>query len=162
MKKSLYNISQEYFEIADQLIDGEATPELEMALVITQGELETKGACYGIIVKEMEADCDVIDAEIKRLTALKKARTNAIDRLKSNLSEAMQLFGILEIKTPLLKINFRKSEAVEITDAESLPPAYLRTKTVTEPDKTAIKDAIKAGAEIPGAQLVEHQNIQIK
>jgi hypothetical protein len=162
MKKSLYNISQEYMELADQLTDGEATPELETALAINETELQTKGACYGMIVKEMEADCEIIDMEIKRLTALKKSRENAIDRLKANLSGAMQLYGLLEIKTPIMKINFRKSESVEVTDMEVLPEDYKTTKLVEQADKVKLKADIKAGFEIPGAQLVTKENLQIK
>jgi hypothetical protein len=162
MKKSLYSISQEYMELADQLTDGEATPELETALAINETELQTKGVCYGFIVKEMEADCEVIEMEIKRLTALKKSRENAMERLKNNLSGAMQLYGLLEIKTPLLKINFRKSESVEVTDMEALPDEYVVSKTTEAPDKVKLKADIKAGIEIPGAQLVTKENIQIK
>jgi hypothetical protein len=38
----------------------------------------------------------------------------------------------------------------------------MRTKTTSEPDKTAIKAALKAGAEIDGCQIVTNTNTNIK
>jgi hypothetical protein len=49
---------------------------------------------------------------------------------------------------------------VNILAPEKLTDAYVRVKV--EPDKTAIKEAIKAGTVVDGAELVEHQNITIK
>jgi hypothetical protein len=162
MKLSLYSIEQEYLNIVESIVDagGEITEEQETALSINKEQLQTKGVCYGFIVKQMEGEIDLIDAEIKRLTALKKTRSNTIDRLKANLSTAMQVFDIEELKTPLIKINFRKSESVEV-DA-NLDTEYTKTVTTVTPDKVAIKEAIKAGLTVQGARLVTNQNIQIK
>lgn len=162
MKLSLYSIEQEYLNIVESIIDagGEITEEQETALSISKEQLQTKGVCYGFIVKQMEGEIDLIDAEIKRLNTLKKTRQNTIDRLKQNLSTALQVFGVEEIKTPLIKINFRKSESVEIDD--NLDPQFIKTTVSTAPDKLAIKEAIKQGIEVTGARLITNQNIQIK
>jgi len=164
MKLKLYEIQQEYIRLAEQLIDagGEATDELSEALAINQQNLETKGTNYGFIVKQMESEVDIIDSEISRLTALKKSRSKSIDRLKETLSMAMELYGIKEIKTPVLTINFRKSESVEIINESQLPKIYMVEKTTTQPDKAMIKEALKSGAEIEGAILKTNKNIQIK
>lgn len=160
MKVSLYQIEQEYLHLAELLTDGELTPELEQQLTINKEQLQTKGVCYGFIIKEMEAENEAIDNELKRLQRLKKSRSNAIDRLKGNLSQAMQLYGLEELKTPILKINFRKSESVE-TDV-NLDSAFVKTTITTAPDKIAIKEAIKAGTLVEGARLVTNLNLQIK
>jgi len=72
----------------------------------------------------------------------------------------MLVFGIDEIKTPIVKINFRKSETVEID--ENLSEEYIKTTITTAPDKIKIKQAIKDGIVVYGARIVEHKNIQIK
>ena len=74
MKKALYNIEREYLELAEQIeqAEGELTPELETALAITEGELQTKAVGYGFIIRESEGNIAIIDDELKRLTALKK------------------------------------------------------------------------------------------
>ena len=164
MKVSLYNIEQNYLTLVENLIEngGELTPELETELEITKQDLQNKGVCYGFIVKELEGNIDLIDLEIKRLNALKKPLVNSIDRLKNNLSQAMQMFEVTELKTPLLKINFRKSESVEIEDIGLLDSNFIKTTITKTADKVAIKDAIKSGENVQGAVLVTNQNLQIK
>jgi hypothetical protein len=157
---NLYNIKSEYLAIAQELTDGELTPELEQALIITQENLQEKAINYGYVIKNFESEVDIIEEEIKRLNALKKARINAVDKLKNNISDAMQLFGILEVKAPTFKMNFRKSESVEIY--EGLDQEFITEKVSYQPDKIAIKNAIKEGREINGAALVTNFNLQIK
>ena len=164
MKVALYQIEQEYLNIVQSIIDagGEITEEQETALSISKEQLQNKGVCYGFIVKELEGNIDLIDLEIKRLNALKKPLVNSIDRLKNNLSQAMQMFDVTELKTPLLKINFRKSESVEVTDIDLLDADFVKTTITKAADKIAIKEAIKSGENVQGAVLVTNQNLQIK
>ena len=110
----------------------------------------------------MDADIDIIDAEIKRLQAAKKQREKATEYLKDRIKHAMDLFSIEEIKTPLVKINFRKSESVEVDDVNSLPAAFKVVKVTEQADKGAIKEAIKNGADIIGCRIVENKNLQIR
>jgi hypothetical protein len=164
MKVALYQIEQEYLNIVQSIIDagGEITQEQETALSISKEQLQNKGVCYGFIVKELEGNIDLIDLEIKRLQALKKPLVNSIDRLKNNLSQAMQMFDVTELKTPLLKINFRKSESIEVTDIDLLDADFVKTTITKAADKIAIKDAIKAEIPVRGAVLITNYNLQIK
>jgi hypothetical protein len=164
MKIALYQIEQEYISLANQIIDneGELSEELETALMINQEQLEQKGKGYGYIIKDIEAEIDAIDVEIKRLSAMKKSRTNAVDKLKTTLSDAMQLFQISELKTPTIKINFRKSESVEVENINLLDQNFVKVTETRAADKTAIKEAIKSGAEVVGAVLKTNLNLQIK
>ena len=162
MKKSLYQIEQEYFEIAQYLEEGEFTEELENKLAITQGDLQTKAINYGFVIKDFDYDINIVDEEIKRLQAIKKAKVTAQERLKNTISDAMKLFKIQKIECPTLKISFRKSESIEITDQETLSSEYIVEKTTYSPDKVAIKKAIQSGVVFTGAELVVKSNIQIK
>jgi hypothetical protein len=164
MKVALYQIEQEYLNIVQSIIDagGEITEEQETALSISKEQLQNKGVCYGFIVKELEGNVDLIDLEIKRLQALKKPLLNSIDRLKNNLSQAMQMFEVTELKTPLLKINFRKSESIEVTDIDLLDADFVKTTITKAADKIAIKEAIKAEIPVRGAVLITNYNLQIK
>ena len=164
MKIALYQIEQEYISLANQIIDndGELSEELENALMINQEQLEQKGKGYGYIIKDIEAEIYAIDVEIKRLSAMKKSRTNAVDKLKTTLSDAMQLFDILELKTPTLKINFRKSESVEVEEIGLLDTKFVKVSVTQSADKTAIKEAIKNGEDVFGAVLKTNLNLQIK
>jgi uncharacterized small protein (DUF1192 family) len=162
MKKSMYQIQSEYQQIADALTTGELTPELEHALQIAEHELEVKSVNYSFVIKDINDEISIINAEIDRLKDLKKVRENALERLKNNISNAMQLFQVDEIKTPLIKINFRKSESVEVDNMALLDAKFLNEKITITPDKMAIKEAIKNGEDVNGARLVINNNIQIK
>lgn len=157
---NLYQIKNEYLTLASQLEQGELTPEIEQQLQINEEQLKEKAINYGYVIRSFEYDNDVIDAEIKRLKQLKEQKENAIDKLKNAVSDAMQLYGIEKIDSPTLKISFRKSESIEVSD--NLDKKYFIEKTTLQPDKNAIKQAIKDGQQIQGAVLVINYNIQIK
>ena len=56
----------------------------------------------------------------------------------------------------------QSAELLDGVDPVSLPLEYQRVKVTVEPDKTKLKEALKAGKTIEGVELVERQNIQIK
>lgn len=165
MKVSLYNIQNEYLQIVDTLIEngGEITAEIENEIQITKEQLQTKGVCYGFIVKQLESENEMIDNEIDRLTKLKKSRTNSIARLKINLSTAMQIFEVEKLETPLIKICFQNSKSVEVSDINLLDTKFKKTSVpVVSADKVAIKKAIENNEVVMGAVLINNKNIQIK
>ena len=162
MKTTLYQIEQTYINIVEQLMNDECTPQLEEALQIAEHDLQTKGIAYANVIKQMDSECDIIDAEIERLTKLKKARQNAIEKLKERIKQAMILFGKDEIKTPIIKLSFRKSEAVIVHDLNALPQMFKTIKVTEQPDKAKIKEAIKAGEDVIGCEIITNLNLQIK
>ena len=68
--------------------------------------------------------------------------------------------GGQKFQTAKVDIAFRKSDKVNVLNLESIPNQYIKLKK--EPDKKAIKAAIKSGEKIDGAELVESNNISIK
>jgi len=164
MNQSIYKIQNEFQLIIAEVInnDGEITPELETALTINKEQLQSKAVDYCYVIKQLDYDCEQIDNEIARLNKLKKVRSNLTDRLKNTVSSAMQLYDVEKIETPLIKLSFRNSESVEITNESQLDACFMVTKTVTTPDKKAIKDAIKSGVFVEGATISYNKNLQIK
>jgi hypothetical protein len=161
---NIYKIQNEFQLIIAEVInnEGEITPELETALTINKEQLQSKAVDYCYVIKQLDYDCEQIDNEIARLNKLKKVRANLTERLKNTVSSAMQLYEVEKIETPLIKLNFRNSESVEITNEQQLDACFIVTKTVTTPDKKAIKDAIKSGVFVEGATISYNKNLQIK
>ena len=161
---SLFEIESQYRLLADTLIEagGELTDGMETALQINKTDLKTKARSYGYVVLDLESEVEQIEAQIKRLSAMKSARNKTIDRLKETVSNAMQLFEISEVKTATLKINFRKSESVEIDNLDLLDATYKVEKVSVTANKVKIKEDIKAGISVTGAILQVNQNLQIK
>ena len=162
---NIYNIQQQYLEIAEELQEngGELTEELELALAINKEELEVKAANYGYVIKSVIDSNISIDKEIERLDALKKANTNTIDRLKHVVHSAMDMFGVTEIKLNNIKINFRASTVVLIENEDLIPKKYRDKKPATfSISKKRIGDALKLKTRVRGASLDHKKTLQVK
>lgn len=140
-----------------EIIDEDLVAAYDAATLATEEKAE---AC-AIMVKNYNAEAEAIKAEIKTLTARARALTNRAEGLRSYMAHC--LTPGQTIKTARAAITWRRSEAVEFDehlDVRALPEDLV--KTTIEPNKTAIKAALKEGDEIPGAYLVTRQNLQIK
>jgi hypothetical protein len=163
LEKSLYKINAEYMELFGriEMAEGVLTPELEEELIINKSELEVKSIAYVEVIKQRESLNDRIDDEIKRLQAIKKHNDTLVSRLKSNLLQAVNIFGNYD--AGFLKFSTRKSKQVVIDyDVNDLPKQYKTVKVTETADKVAIKKAIESGQEVYGCRLVENVNLQIK
>lgn len=164
MNKTLFNIKEDAIELYNQLdeANGEITPELEIALKINESELKTKSVNYAGLIKSLDSESKIIKDEIKRLQALIKRNDNVVLHLKTNLSDALFTYQIDEIKTELVKINFRKSESVEITCEVQDLPEDCKVIKVEPISKTELKKQLKGGRIIDGVELKTNLNLQIK
>lgn len=161
--KSLFQITKEAQELVLGLIEGELTEQLENALVINQSELQEKAINYGYAIKSIEADVDTIDKEIDRLKALKTVRTNAIERMKSCVLEAMEIYGIEKVTSPTLNLSVRLNpESVDLVNEYQIPDCYKKEKVTVSIDKALIKEDLKSGLEVPGAVLKRGTRLEIK
>lgn len=160
---NLFQIQHQYLELMRQVEDaeGEITPEIDQALSITENRLMEAAVNIAGIIKTFDYNEDIVKAEIDRLTNLKHKIAKSKELLKNRLSQSMQQFGIDRIESPTLTLSFRKSKAVEIIDELEIPAVYFN-QPPPKPDKTAIKEAIQHGEEVPGAELVERLNLQIR
>jgi hypothetical protein len=158
----LYEITNEAQYLAALLETEELTPELEAELLINQEQLQTKAINYAKVISNYQGESDAIDAEIKRLKAMKESRDKKVTWLTDSLKKAMMVSGIEKIESPLFKLSLRRSEAVEVEVPEALPVDWQVRKVMITADKVAIKKAIKEGYAITGARLVENFNLQIK
>lgn len=113
-------------------------------------------ACY---IKNKNAEAEAIYAEIDVLSQRAAIIKKEAERCKSYLAGA--LYGE-KFETSRCKISWRKSEICNVLSMEAIPDEYKRTKVTVDADKTAIKKAIKAGMEIPGAEVIQKLNMTLK
>lgn len=161
MGMSIYDIDAAIVALVDdetgEVTDEEAFDALQMAR-------DEKVENIGLYFKDLQAEAKAIKDEEAALAARRKAAEAKVERLKNLLDYA--LHGS-KFATPRLKVSYRKSQTVEVSDgfiewADEHRPDLL-TYSDPKPSKTAIKDAIKAGG-IPEemAHLESHENISIK
>lgn len=113
-------------------------------------------ACWAKELRMEARNCrDVAEAYIKRARQAEKKA----DSLESYL--ATWIPGE-KMDTKRCQIRWRKSNKTVIKDPLQIPKDYIKVKTEEVIDKTRIKKAILSGTAVPGAELVESQNVQIK
>lgn len=155
---TLYELTGQFLDIYNLELDEETKLDT-LDSIDWETEYETKVENYIKVMKNIDADVEARKAEIKRLTELNKADEKKKDHLKDTLSASMNMTGHERVDTPLFKVSFRKSEAVEVDDL-LLPESY---KVATyKPDKKRLKEDLKNGLEILGAELVERKNLSIR
>lgn len=156
---NLYEIEKEIMSCVDmetgEIIDCEKLDAMTM-------ERDQKIENIALWVKNLEADAKAYKEEKDSFAQKQKAAENKAKSLKEYLS---RFLAGTTYKSTKVNIGFRKSESVDVFSLESLieygNADYLKYKE-PEADKTAIKAALKSGANIPGCILVESNNIQIK
>lgn len=155
---TLYELTGQFLDIYNLELDDETKLDT-LDSIDWQTDYENKVENYIKVIKNTEADVEARKNEIKRLTELNKADERKNERMKEVLKESMALTGHERVDTTLFKVSFRKSEAVEVDDL-LLPEAY---KVATyKPDKKRLKEDLKNGLEILGAELVERKNLSIR
>ena len=164
----LYEITTQYQNIYALLQDPEFAENEDILTALDQIEdaFENKAQQTIFMMKNIEAEIDPIDTEIKRLQAMKKARQNNIDRIKNRLRENMKAVGMSKLNCGLFSLSYRLQEAnaVELDETEFLANNLdedLVTVKVT-PNKTEIKRRLKNGEEIIGARLVDSEVLTIR
>ena len=164
MSDSLYQINDQInrlLEMDDEWVDTETGELLSYAEVeALEMAREEKLENWALWVKNQQALINGIKAEEKNL---KERR----DRLEARLARSAEhLQGYLageKLSTARVSVTYRKSEAVEIfCPVDDVPENFQRVKTTVEPDKTALKAALKAGEEIAGCRLVTRQSMNIR
>jgi hypothetical protein len=167
---ALYVITNQYLELAAKLdmmdLDTQTIIDtIDASGIQDEFSLKAQGILH--IASEAEKYTPLIDMEIERLQALKASRSKLAQGLKDYLLTNMERSGIQKITCPLFSLSIRHNPpAVEVLDTAALPLSYWRTPEpkppVAAPDKAAIKAALQAGTEVPGARLVQGLKLVIK
>lgn len=154
------------FEIDDAILNFEFEVDEETGEILNAQDLddlkmarEDKIEGVGLWIKNLEAEAAAVKAEKDNMADRQRRLEKKAESLKGYLSYALQ--G-QKFSTPKIAMSWRRSESVDITDVYLLPEELINVQIKKVPDKKAIKDAIKAGKDIRGAELIEKQNLQIK
>lgn len=165
---SLFNLAKEYTDLFNALIStadeetGEVDVDIAAALANARGTFEEKAIATATVSRMLGNTVEEVSKEIDRLKRLKAHLEHEDGRVKEYLKMAMEMTGTEKVQGVSASISFRQSEQTVIDNEEELPEEYITVKTTYTPNKTAIKAAIKAGKEVPGAHVETVKNLQIK
>jgi hypothetical protein len=159
---SLYAIKTELTTLLDAADGGLDSPEAQAALAEHAAALveafDDKADDYAALIRSCEARATARREEVKRMAALADADEALADRLRATLLTAMQETNRTKVDTARFKIAVRRNGGkvpVEVPDPTALPDEYLIPKVTMTVDRDALRTALEAGTEVPGASLGE-------
>lgn len=162
---NLYDIAAEYRQACEVLADLDLDPQtVADTLEGMSGELEVKAANVVGFTRNLEALAAAIKAEEERLSTRRKAVEKRAANLTAYVLSCMQMAEVQKIEGPRFRIAVRDNPpSVEVFDAAQIPAEFMRQPEPppATPDKTAIKAAIKAGKEVPGARMVQGKRLAV-
>lgn len=160
-KMALYECLEIEEKVAELVAanDGLITEEQEQALILafTTSMDRLEGLCNWL--KKIDLFILSCRAEEKRISEMRKYAENRIGRCEGWMTPFVQSKKKIIVGTHTLSV--RKSEGVITPDGFD-DPYFTKKKTVTTPDKKLIKEAIKAGDEVPGCELEIRFHLQRK
>ena len=160
----LYELSGQYLALLDQLADMDIDAQTVADTIEASGltdDIAAKAQNLEMVCRQMTKDVPAIDAEIKRLKALKDHRERVAEGLHEYLKRNMQAMGMSKIDTPLFAISVRTNPpSVEVFDEAQVPNEFLVPKYTVS--KTLLKEAMASGRDIPGARMTQTTRIAIK
>jgi hypothetical protein len=103
-------------------------------------------------VRENETLAEAVSQRIGKLRERQTRLTHRAQFYRYLMHRLMDWAGIRSVTLPEAKISVINSpEKVIVTDESAIPDAFMRISK--EPNKTAIKNALKSGSIVPGATL---------
>ena len=133
--------------------------EADIARTLEMELRKVDGVCH--MLAHFESHAQFAAAEIKRLQSAKKRYERASERLEAYVRAAMDLAGMrkLEGETSTLAIRTNPA-AVYISNFESIPAEFQVISTTVSIDKDRVKKALRAGVEVPGAELIHGERLE--
>ncbi|EHV5273042.1 siphovirus Gp157 family protein [Staphylococcus pseudintermedius] len=159
---NIFQINEKYLEVlemANQDIDPQI---IQDTLKSIESELNEKVDNITGLKRSVDGDIDVINKEIKRLKEIKEKKQNLSDRLKRILQDMLEQRNLKNYRTPTNYIYKRKNApSVYIKNMKMLDKSYFIQQEPTL-NKEQIKKDIKAGIEVPGAELRGSESLVIR
>lgn len=161
---NLFSITAQYRSDLAVLADLDIDPQTAAdTLEGLQGDIRDK--LQAVIAYSLELDILAAGASeaAKRMQERAKSLSNRVEWLRAYALTSMQATGIGDVSNDEFSAKVAKKPAsVVVSDSASIPIEYLRVKTVSEPDKTALKKAIEGGAIIEGVSLQQGYRLAVK
>ena len=161
---NLYELTREFESAMANIVIDEETGEVSgfEAVDSLDAAFEDKAEAYAVTIKNLAAEAAAIKNERDNLKAREDSVKKYMERMKQHLADSMLAVGKDKISTAKAALSFRKSVQVNIVNDVEVPDDLCKVVIDRKPDKTAIGKLLKSGEAVPGAELVENMNLQVK
>lgn len=156
---NLYELSLAFQDVQNMDLDPEVMKD---TLDSIEDAIENKAENIAKLIRNLESDVSAYREEEDRLKTKRQAAENKVKWLKTYLEDNMKLTGKTKFKSGMFNFSIQKNPAsVNITDERILPEDYL-IQQPPKVDKTLLKEALKNGVEVPGAELKQTEGLRIR
>lgn len=156
---NLYELSVAFQEVQNMELDPEVMKD---TLDSIEDAIENKAENIAKLVRNLESDVSAYKEEEDRLKTKRQATENKVKWLKTYLEDNMKLTGKTKFKSGMFNFSIQKNPAsVNITDERIIPDEFL-IQQPPKVDKTSLKEALKNGIDVPGAELKQTEGLRIR
>ena len=160
---TLYEIERQYLEILS--ID-ESDPDMlaakKQALDEINESLEIKADNIARFIRNLDADITALKTEEDRLAEKRRVLQNKQTWLKSYLFNVLKELKLQSIKAGIFNISIRKSPPSVAVKDQTLIPQEFFIPVEPKLDLRAIAEKLKAGEQVPGAELTQGESLAIR
>ena len=160
---NLHELTTQFRTLAEELeraTDDEASAIMLAQLESIGSEIQYKGEDYALIADEFERRAEMKSDIAKRYHESARIEANRAELIRTRLRDAMLALGLKQIKGDRVSLTIvHGPPRVEL--AKDFAPELEFVRVKEEIDKSAIRDALKAGRDIPGASLVQEPYLKV-
>jgi hypothetical protein len=162
----LYELAQQFQQLEELSLAEDIPPEvLADTLEGIEGDFDNKAVQVAKYILSLEANCAATQAAAKAMKARADSVQRRADSVRAYLLFQLQSIDKRQIVCPDFKISRRANPvAVQLTDIERLPANFWiqPDPPPPRPDKHAIREALQAGTDVPGAYLESGERVEIR
>lgn len=156
MNKPLNFEAEQVIRIFDALVSDypELAEDEDLRRDVLEGETNLDAVVTRIVeaISEAEMVAEVISLRVKDMQARKGRHEQKAEVMRRLLLSLMERLELSSFTIPTATVSVRKGQpSLGILEADLIPEGFMRVKV--EPDKAAIKEAMRNGVAVPGCIL---------
>ena len=165
MARTLYDLGDAFNGVMDLVLDETMDlTVLEECLQTIEADITVKCENGIGLIRSLENLRDGMKTEAQRLTERQRIIDNRIRSIKEWYQRNLDAMGKSKVETLRGTMAVQNNPpSLKVTDEGKIPICYLTLVPARcEVDKDAVKTALKAGEEVPGAHLEQGRSLRIR
>lgn len=156
---NLYELTQNYLHVLEMAENGD---DLADTLESLEDAIEVKTENTAKVIKQLEANAEMLANEAKRLSERKSAIESNVRNLKSYLQDQLDKCGKTKVKGEIFTVALQNNpQIVEVLDEKKIPLEFF-VEQAPKLDKKTLLQHLKNEEQIPGATLKQSQSLRIR
>lgn len=155
----LYELTQNYLQVLEIAENGD---DLADTLEALEDAIEVKAENTAKVIKQLEANAEMLANESRRLSERKSAIENNVRNLKSYLQDQLDKCGKSKIKGEIFTVAIQNNpQSVDVLDESLIPSTYF-IQQAPKLDRKELLTHLKAGEEIAGVTIKQTKSLRIR